>query len=91
MLEESAEQPSSVRQCSRLLIVGGLGPIINTYFFQNLVVRNYSSSTFLNRLCIQKVSQFGVFHQVMKKYRVSSAKQCKLTLCFLMIFPRGNM
>ncbi len=30
--EESREQPSSVRQCSRLLHVGVLGPIINTFF-----------------------------------------------------------
>ncbi len=27
--EESTKQPSSVRQCSRLLLVGVLGPIIN--------------------------------------------------------------
>ncbi len=44
--EESREQPSSVRQCSRLLLVWFLGPIINTSVFQNLVVRNYSSSSF---------------------------------------------
>ncbi len=31
--EESTEQPSSVRQCSRLLHVGVLGPIINTSVF----------------------------------------------------------
>ncbi len=31
--EESTEQPSSVRQCSRLLIVGVLGPIIDTSVF----------------------------------------------------------
>ncbi len=31
--EESREQPSSVRQCSRLLIVWFLGPIINTSVF----------------------------------------------------------
>ncbi len=47
--EQSTMQSSSVRQCSRLLLVGVLGPIINAsvFFFQNLVVRNYSSSTFL--------------------------------------------
>ncbi len=39
-------QPSSVRQCFRLLLVWFLGLIINTYFFQNVVVRNYSSSSF---------------------------------------------
>ncbi len=50
--EESREQPSSVRPCSRLLLVWFLGPIINTLFFQNLIVRNYLSSSFLNRLCI---------------------------------------
>ncbi len=32
--EEFTEQPSSVRQCSRLLLVGVLGPIINTCFFR---------------------------------------------------------
>ncbi len=31
--EESREQPSSVRQCSRLLLLWFLGPIINTYVF----------------------------------------------------------
>ncbi len=44
--EESREQPSSVRQCYSLLLVWFLGLIINTCFFQNLVVRNYSSSSF---------------------------------------------
>ncbi len=34
--EESTEQPSSVRQCSRLILVGGLGPKINTYVFSEL-------------------------------------------------------
>ncbi len=43
--EELREQPSSVRQHSRLLLVGVLGPIVST-FFKNLAVRNYSSSTF---------------------------------------------
>ncbi len=36
--EESREQASSVRRCSRLLLVWFLGPIINTSLFQNLVV-----------------------------------------------------
>ncbi len=31
--EESTEQPSSVRQCSRILLVGVLSPIINTVVF----------------------------------------------------------
>ncbi len=31
--EESTEQPSSVRQCYRLLLVWSLGPIINTSVF----------------------------------------------------------
>ncbi len=44
--EESREQPSSVRQCYRLLLVWFLGQTINTSVFQNLVVRNYSSSSF---------------------------------------------
>ncbi len=68
--EESREQPSSVRQCSRLLPVWFLGPIINTsVFFQNLVVRNYSSSSFLYGLCIPIISTFDVFHRAVKKYR----------------------
>ncbi len=50
--EEFTEQPSSVRQCSRLILVGVLGPIINTSVFSELAVRNYSSSSFLYRLCI---------------------------------------
>ncbi len=32
--------------------MGVLGPISNTSVFQNLVVRNYSSSTFFYQLCI---------------------------------------
>ncbi len=44
--EELTEQPSSVRQCSRLLHVEVLYPVINTPFFQNLAVRNYKSSSF---------------------------------------------
>ncbi len=45
--DELTGQPSSVRQCSRLLHVEVLGPIINTsVFFQNLAVRNYLSSSF---------------------------------------------
>ncbi len=31
--EKSREQPSSVRPCSKLLLVGFLGPIINTSVF----------------------------------------------------------
>ncbi len=52
--EESTEQPSSVRQCSRLLHAEVFGLI-------NIV--------FLYRLCIPLVSQFGVFHRAVKKYR----------------------
>ncbi len=60
--EESTEQPSSVRQCSRLILVGVLGPIINTsVFFQNLAVRNdYAFHNFLNLVC---------FTRHAKKYR----------------------
>ncbi len=39
--DEFTEQPSSVRQCSKLLHVWVLGPIINTSVFQNLSVRNF--------------------------------------------------
>ncbi len=51
--EESREQPSSVRQCSRLLLVWFLGPILNTSVFFS----EFSSN------------QFGVFHRAVKKYR----------------------
>ncbi len=40
--EESTEQPSSVRQCSRLLFVGVLGPIMN-----NSVYSEFSSKKLL--------------------------------------------
>ncbi len=50
--EEFTEQPSSVRQCSRLLLVGVLGPIINTSVFSEFSSKKYSLSSFLYRLCI---------------------------------------
>ena len=62
--EELIEQPSRLRQRSRLLHAEFLGPIINT-----LVVRNYSSSSFLYRLCIPLVFQIGMFRRAEKKYR----------------------
>ncbi len=68
--EEFTEQPSSVRQCSRLLLVGVLGPIINTSVFSEfsskklLVIQffyiDYAFHKFLNLVC---------FHQAVKKYR----------------------
>ncbi len=66
--EEFTEQPSSVRQCSRLLLVGVLGPIINTSVFtefssKKLLVIQFFIST------MHSISQFGVFHQAVKKYR----------------------
>ncbi len=36
--EELREQPSSVRQCSRLILVGVLGPIINTSVFSEFII-----------------------------------------------------
>ncbi len=67
--EESTELPSSVRQCSRLLLVGVLGPIINTSVFSEfsskklLVIQffyiDYSFHKILNL----------VFHRAVKKYR----------------------
>ncbi len=50
--EESTEQPSSVRQCSRLLLVGDLGPIINTSFFSEFSSKTLLVNSFLYRLCI---------------------------------------
>ncbi len=45
--EQLTEQPSSVIQCSRSLLTKVFGPIINIcFFFQNLAVRNYYSSSF---------------------------------------------
>ncbi len=57
--EELTKQPSSVRQCSRLLLVGVLGPIINTsVFFSSkklLVIQffyiDYAFHKFLNLVC----------------------------------------
>ncbi len=45
--EESREQPSSVRQCSRLLLVGLLGPIITPSEFRSkklLVIQIFIST-----------------------------------------------
>ncbi len=50
--EESREQPSSVRQCSRLLLLGVLGPIINTCFFSEFSSKKLLIIQFLYRLCI---------------------------------------
>ncbi len=48
----------------------GFGPINNTsVFFQNLAVRNYKSSSFLNQLCNLLVLQIGMFRQAVMKYR----------------------
>ncbi len=59
--EESTEQPSSVRQCSRLLLVGILGPIINTSVFWEFSSKklfiiqffyiDYAFHKFLNFVC----------------------------------------
>ncbi len=50
--EESREQPSSVRQCSRLLLVWFLGPIINTSVFSKFSSKKLFVVQFLYRLCI---------------------------------------
>ncbi len=58
--EESTEQPSSVRQCSRLLLVGDLGPKINTSAFSEfnkeithylVFYIDYAVHKFLNLVC----------------------------------------
>ncbi len=56
--EELTEQPSSVRQCSRLLLLGVLGPIINTSVFSEfsskklpLFYINFAFHKFLNLVC----------------------------------------
>ncbi len=59
--EESREQPSSVRQCSRLLLVWFLGPILNTSVFSEFshpeIIRHpvfyieYAFHKFLNLVC----------------------------------------
>ncbi len=50
--EETTEQPSSVRQCSRLLLVGVLGPLINTSVFSEFSSKKLLLIQFLYRLCI---------------------------------------
>ncbi len=59
--EESREQPSSVRQCSRLLLVWFLGLIINTSVFSEFSSKklfpiqffyiDYAFHKFLNLVC----------------------------------------
>ncbi len=67
--EESRVQPSSVRQCSRLLLVWFLGPIINTSVFSEFsckklfVIQFFLSTMHSIRFLIWCVS-LGV-----KKYR----------------------
>ncbi len=45
--EESREQPSSLRQCSRLLLVWFLGPIINTFIFINMDIKITNNEDFI--------------------------------------------
>ncbi len=62
--EEFTEQPSSVRQCSRLLLVGVLGPIINTSVFSEFSSKkitrhpvfyiDYAFHKFLNLVCFTR-------------------------------------
>ncbi len=67
--EEFTEQPSSVRQCSRLLLVGVLGPIINTSVFSEFSSKKLLVIQFFISTMHSISSQFGVFHQAAKKYR----------------------
>ncbi len=57
--EEFTEQPSSVRQCSRLLLVGVLGPIINTSVF----------SEFSSKKLLAPVADFFFYssHMILQK------------------------
>ncbi len=59
--EESREQPSSVRLCSRLLLVGVLGPISNTSVFSEFSGKKlldfyigYAFHKFLNLVCFTR-------------------------------------
>ncbi len=45
--EESREQPSSLRPCSRLLLVWFLGPIINTFIFINMDIKITNNEDFI--------------------------------------------
>ncbi len=56
--KEFTEQPSSVRECSKLLHVGVLGPIIKTSVFSEFSSKKLLVIQFLYRLCILLVSQF---------------------------------
>ncbi len=49
--EESREQPSSVRQSSRLLLLWFLGPIMNTSVFSEFSSKKLFVIQFLYRLC----------------------------------------
>ncbi len=62
--EESRKQPSSVRPCSRLLLVWFLGPIINTSVFSEFSSKklfvmqffyiDYAFHKFLNLVCFTR-------------------------------------
>ncbi len=58
MMKNSTEQTSSVRQCSRLILVGVLGrffqnlAVINYFHFHHpLLYTNYAFHKFLNLVC----------------------------------------
>ncbi len=68
--EESTEQPLSVRQCLRLLLVGVLDLIINTSVFsefnsKKLLVIHF----FISTIHSKSFSISQVFHRAAKKYR----------------------
>ncbi len=67
--EESREQPSSVRQCSRPLLVWFLGPIINTSVFsefsiKKLYVIQFCISTMHSTRAIQTHKESSAFQSL---------------------------
>ncbi len=74
--EESAEQPSSVRQCSRLL-KGVLRPIINTSVFSEFSIKLFHK--FLNLVCFTKLR------------RNIELNIISMTVKANPVFPKGNM
>ncbi len=79
--KESTEQPSSVRQCSKLLLVGVLGPIINTTVF---------FSEFSSKKLLFIHFFISTMHSISFSIRCFSEPQINLELSIISITVKAN-
>ncbi len=69
MKKKNLQSSRQVLECSKLLHVGFLGPIINTSVFSEFSSKKLLVIQFFISTMHSVVSQFGVFHRAVKKYR----------------------